>query len=237
MNFNKKQERYLRVVWAYRAGKPTLWRSIRADWSYWTILCAMGVLGRAISFLPGYGEPGWMMVGLACGALARTIGGYIVVVQMWPVNREIIDWRRVSELLGLTSQAAVRQGSAVPGSASIIEGQLRVEPGVLCRCGSPMVREMASKYGLVARIAGGIVMVLFAIGSVFGFILSATPVPGIAETHDVAILVGAAQAAIALLVYFIVFQEVPKLVCVACGRAKNYTGLANFEDARNSEKG
>ncbi|NNM84659.1 MAG: hypothetical protein HKL96_02720 [Phycisphaerales bacterium] len=44
------------------------------------------------------------------------------MVRMWPVNREIIDWRRVSELVGSQSDGDGGHGPSQPPAAVAGEG-------------------------------------------------------------------------------------------------------------------
>ena len=42
---------------------------------------------------------GWGFFGLCLGAFLRDVGYYQVSRRTWPLTRELIDWKRVQELI------------------------------------------------------------------------------------------------------------------------------------------
>jgi hypothetical protein len=71
---------------------------LRRCWPQWLFFAVLSAL--CFFFLvPCSPESGWLSIGLLLGAFFRDIGYYQVSRRTWPVTDQLIDWKRVSELI------------------------------------------------------------------------------------------------------------------------------------------
>jgi mycoredoxin len=106
MELTKLEAAVLERLHKYRRAPPTLGERLRAMLS-WTstllLLCvALGVLSARLK-IPGIA---FLPAGFFLGALARDIGNQRLYVKWWRVNRVIMDWNRVEQLLNDAKTAA-----------------------------------------------------------------------------------------------------------------------------------
>jgi len=73
---------------------------LRSCWRSWSLLVGCAFFSYLL-ITPTSPALGCLAVGLFIGAILRDIGHYRVSLRMWPVNREIFDWKKVSELIEL----------------------------------------------------------------------------------------------------------------------------------------
>lgn len=64
---------------------------------------------RFLLFLPRSSRPdiGWLFIGFFGGAILRDVGHYQVALRKWPITRQILDFKRVAELIEEAHEKAV----------------------------------------------------------------------------------------------------------------------------------
>lgn len=117
MTVTRLQRKVLKTWWrchteGYRVGP---W--LRQCSVSWLPLLGMGVYSY-FCIVPGFPAVGWAFIGLCLGACLRDIGYFQVTRRSWPVTQQVIDWKRVSEMIESSDGPAT-------GSTSV---PLRVEP-------------------------------------------------------------------------------------------------------------
>ncbi len=98
MKLTRLQYKALKIFWRYHAAGQTVGQILRTCWRQWLLLAMMGVLVFFV-FFPGSPTIGCLLLGLCIGAFLRDIGYYQVSVRIWPVSQQIIDWKRVAEMI------------------------------------------------------------------------------------------------------------------------------------------
>jgi hypothetical protein len=68
-------------------------------WKVELILIAVSALGVYAAYTLHAYWAAFIVVGLFIGALARDVGSFRRVIQIWPVFAEVLDWQRVDQLL------------------------------------------------------------------------------------------------------------------------------------------
>jgi hypothetical protein len=97
MKLTPFQYRTLKIYRRYHTHGYTVSELLRASWYQWVVLTAFCLV--AYFFARTSPELGWLGVGLFGGAMLRDVGYYRVGFRMWPIVRELYDWKRMSELI------------------------------------------------------------------------------------------------------------------------------------------
>jgi hypothetical protein len=97
MKLTKRQHRYIKALLRSRDMGSTLGLWLQARWKSWTVLAIFCSLA-AFVFASFSLAICWVYFGLWLGCFLRDIGHFQAAKRMWPVTREIVDWKRVSEL-------------------------------------------------------------------------------------------------------------------------------------------
>ena len=100
MKLTPFQYKALKIYWRYHTSGLTIGQVLRVCWRQWALLVGCAIVAYFV-LAPASPASGCLAVGLFAGAIFRDIGYYRVAFRMWPVNREIYDWKRVSELIEL----------------------------------------------------------------------------------------------------------------------------------------
>ncbi len=113
MKLTPYQYKALKIYCNYHTNGLTVGQVLRRSGPQWALI--VGLAGVAYFLLtPSSPMLGWLAVGLFAGAIFRDVGHYRVAFRMWPVNREVYDWTRISELIELHEKDAL---SATSGRA------------------------------------------------------------------------------------------------------------------------
>ena len=99
MQLSDYQVRALQRSLQQRESGPSITRSFRAAWK--TYLMQMVFLGGLAAFWwwGGWRAGSMLVLGILLGCIFRDAVWYSLTKKMWPLSREITDWRRVEELL------------------------------------------------------------------------------------------------------------------------------------------
>ena len=76
---------------------------LRVNWWRWGSLIALAVLAYLL-LRPVSLPLAFLAEGLFAGAVVRDFGYLRMHFRMWPVNHEIYDWRKVSELIQMNEK-------------------------------------------------------------------------------------------------------------------------------------
>ena len=96
MELTPIQYKALKMYVRYHTASFTVGQVLRSSWRPWLILAAMaGFCYLCISPVP----MACLGMGICLGAFFRDIGHYQVAYRIWPVTEEVIDWKRVDEIL------------------------------------------------------------------------------------------------------------------------------------------
>jgi hypothetical protein len=98
MKLTRLQYKALKIYWRYHTAGLSVRQLLRTCWRQWLLLAVLGTLFY-VFLVPAFAAAGWIYVGLCIGAFLRDIGYYQVSFRIWPVSQQIIDWKRVSELI------------------------------------------------------------------------------------------------------------------------------------------
>lgn len=100
MNLTPFQRKVLRIYWRYHTEGFNAAEVMRVNWSRWAGLVILAVV--AYLLLRPLSLPlACLAEGLFVGAVIRDFGYLRMHFRMWPVNHEIYDWKKVSELIEL----------------------------------------------------------------------------------------------------------------------------------------
>lgn len=99
MKLTKIQIKTLQFLELFNSKPVSIGRQMRFNWFTWPPLLVIALLGLAAFFTQSSECAGCLLIGLAAGAFLRDIGRFRVLVRIWPVYQEIINWQRVKELL------------------------------------------------------------------------------------------------------------------------------------------
>lgn len=98
MKLTPFQYKALKIYQRYHTSGLTVGQVLRVCWRQWALLAGCAFVAYFL-LTPSSPSLGCLAVGLFGGAILRDVGYYRVSFRMWPVNREIYDWTRVSELI------------------------------------------------------------------------------------------------------------------------------------------
>lgn len=98
MKLTRLQYKALKIYWRYHTAGLNIRQLLRTCWRQWLLLAVMGVL-VCLFLVPAVPAAGWLYLGVCIGAFLRDIGYYQVSFRIWPLSQQIIDWKRVSELI------------------------------------------------------------------------------------------------------------------------------------------
>ena len=98
MKLTRLQYKALKIYRRYDTDGLTVGQVLRNCWRQWLLLAAGGAFGYFF-VVPACPAVGWLYLGLCVGAVLRDVGYYQVAFRIWPVTRQILDWKRVSELI------------------------------------------------------------------------------------------------------------------------------------------
>ena len=98
MKLTRLQYKALKIYRRYDTEGFTLRQVLRLCWKQWFFIVAFGVFSY-FCIVPVLPTLGWLYVGICGGAFLRDVGYYQVAFRMWPVTRQIVDFKRVSALI------------------------------------------------------------------------------------------------------------------------------------------
>jgi len=98
MKLTPFQYKALKIYWRYHTGGLTVSQVLKVCWSQWALIVGFGVVAYLL-LVASSPALACLAVGIFVGALLRDVGYYRVAFRMWPVNREIYDWKKMSELI------------------------------------------------------------------------------------------------------------------------------------------
>lgn len=100
MQLTKQQVEMLKRYQIHREVSPTflavLRRSRRWPWVVLAVCVAFGLMAVAPQASPRYG---WFLLGLIVGSVYISLSTALKGIRQWPLSREIINWKRVDELV------------------------------------------------------------------------------------------------------------------------------------------
>lgn len=104
MKLTRIQYRVLKAWLRCHATGNNFAQLLRRCWPQWL---SFAVLSALLFFflVPFSPESGWLSIGLLLGAFFRDIGYHRASSRTWPVTEQLIDWKRVSELVESHEQA------------------------------------------------------------------------------------------------------------------------------------
>jgi hypothetical protein len=106
MKLTRLQYKGLKIYRGYETAGFTVGQLLRRCWKQWLLIAAFGLFSFFF-LVPAWPALGWLYVGLCGGAFLRDVGYYQVAFRMWPVTRQILDWKRVSDLIESHERDAV----------------------------------------------------------------------------------------------------------------------------------
>lgn len=98
MKLTRLQYRMLKVYWRYHTSGLGVRQIVRNCWRVWLLFAAMIALSWFL-VVPTLPEVGWLYTGAFLGVFVQFIGNCVVAIRMWPVTSEILDWKKISELI------------------------------------------------------------------------------------------------------------------------------------------
>ena len=98
MKLTRLQYKALKVYRRYDTDGFTVGQVFRLCWKQWLLMATVALFSYFF-LVPALPALGWLFVGIYAGTLLRDFGYYQVASRMWPVTKEILDWKRVSELI------------------------------------------------------------------------------------------------------------------------------------------
>ena len=98
MKLTRLQYKALKIYRRYDTDGFTVGQVLRICWKQWLLMAALGLFSYFF-LVPGFPALGWLYVGICGGAFFRDFGYYQVAFRMWPVTKQILDWKQVSELI------------------------------------------------------------------------------------------------------------------------------------------
>jgi hypothetical protein len=105
MQLTPFQYRALKIYWRYHTGGFTVAQVLRSSWKQWA-LAVVCVLIAFFFVTPTSPALGCLAMGLFGGSILRDFGHYRVAFLLWPVSRELYDWKKVSEFIELHEKDA-----------------------------------------------------------------------------------------------------------------------------------
>lgn len=106
MKLTPFQYEALKIYRRYHTNGLTVGQVLRACWRQWALLAGAGIFAYFL-LSPSSPALACLIVGICAGTFFRDVGYYRLAFRLWPVNREIYDWRRVSELIELHEKGVV----------------------------------------------------------------------------------------------------------------------------------
>jgi hypothetical protein len=97
MKPTKSQLQLLKFYAKYETKPLTVFGIVRSFWLAWMLLALAAVLSYSY-VTAGWSVAGWLLLGGCAGAFLRDVGRIISFFGTWPVMREIINWKRLTEL-------------------------------------------------------------------------------------------------------------------------------------------
>src|SRR3954451_20127877 len=98
MKLTRFQYQALKLYLRYHTNGFTAAQILRSCWKQWALLIGCALIAYFVLF-PSSPALGCLAVGMFCGAIVRDFGHYQVAFRLWPVNREIFDWKKVAEFI------------------------------------------------------------------------------------------------------------------------------------------
>ena len=98
MKLTRLQYKALKIYHRYDTDGFTVRQVLRICWKQWLFIAALGVFSFFF-LVPVWPALGWLYVGLCGGAFLRNFGYYQVAFRMWPVTKQFLYWKRVSDLI------------------------------------------------------------------------------------------------------------------------------------------
>jgi hypothetical protein len=98
MSLTKKQYKTLKIYLRYEAEGLTVKQVLRQVWKSWLFFLAVGAL--VFAWLSAvFPALAWLYVGLLGGAILRDVRYILTAIGMWPVTRQILDFKRIATLV------------------------------------------------------------------------------------------------------------------------------------------
>ena len=98
MKLTKPQLTLLKFYAKYETKPLTLFSIVRSFWILWLLLLVFVAAGRWYMWA-GWPTVGWLLIGVSIGAFLRDVKRICSLFCTWPVIHEIINWKRVRELI------------------------------------------------------------------------------------------------------------------------------------------
>jgi hypothetical protein len=83
----------------YRSQPPTFMGVLKQSWRGEVILVAASALVAWFAYSSHLYALAYFIVGMLVGTLARDVGTFRRVLQVWPALSQVLDWHRVDEVL------------------------------------------------------------------------------------------------------------------------------------------
>ncbi len=99
MQLSSQQRRQLLKLRDYRDTPPTVSALLRSGWRAYLYVATVGFVGIGFFFWSGWPLASGLFAGMVLATIVRDIGWYHRLVQSWPLQAEVTDWRRVEQLL------------------------------------------------------------------------------------------------------------------------------------------
>jgi hypothetical protein len=100
MQLNKLEATVLKRYQRHLQTNPTFFDALRRGrlwtWVVLSVAAAFGLMAIAPNASPRYG---WFLLGFITGTVYMVFAGLSRSLRLWKVHREIIDWKKVDELL------------------------------------------------------------------------------------------------------------------------------------------
>jgi hypothetical protein len=97
MKLTRLQYKALKIYRRYDPNGFTARQVFRICWKQWLLMAALALFSYFF-LVPGFPALGWLYVGICGGALLRDFGYYQVAFRMWPVTKQILDWKQLSPI-------------------------------------------------------------------------------------------------------------------------------------------
>jgi hypothetical protein len=98
MNLTPPQRDLLVLFAHWKDRPPTVGGLFLRNWTRYLVLLAFAAVGCGFLWYRGLDTAGWFVLGMIVGAIFRDVGTFRRMVRNWPVEAEVLDWRRVEEL-------------------------------------------------------------------------------------------------------------------------------------------
>lgn len=99
MQLTSQHRRQLAKLRDFQQTPPTVSSLLRTNWHAYLYVSTIGLIGIGFSLWRGWPIASGFFAGMVLATIIRDIGWYHRLVQTWPLQREVTDWNRVTQLL------------------------------------------------------------------------------------------------------------------------------------------